>query len=448
MMKEKRWDVIATIFVGLMSALIAWEANKIGDLQAQIAVTSSLPNIQVNERQVFDEEEGQVVASTIEISNLEGRLSNFNASIVTVVNFVYSEIGKEYYCVDIPIKSYYIINEISGVNNGVIEKKNSMDNFLKLWELRKEVRERCTSDDVIMIVDQPISYIKITYDDLLGNGREEYYCSNAIKTYHLDETVGEEKYQLYANMIDAGYYIDPNWTDQIDVDNFCDLAHRISELDNEFQYENNDSFYKGDGIKMTWDILDVIGVIIALLSFFVAVRAMKLQHKSIVYNNRLEIYTEVERLYKKCICIVQKSKTIKNVYSRKIFIASCMYGMGDEEYRVVTDAVEKEKKSKNKKSKVKALLQEDWVRLLGTYSDLYIKKYLDNDIESKMNLFFSEKLAKSVMKVYNCYDELRLGIILFEEEELDERMDQLQESIEEFEKCKVLKKMKRKLPVR
>ena len=211
MKKEIKWDVIvdiiATLVVGLVGAWIALEANKIGELQAQIAVQSSLPNIQINEKYVLDEETGNAETTVIEISNLEGRLNNYDSSIVSVIEYSYSDLGVSSFRVNLPIAAYYYVNEISGVTNGRIETKCCYDNFKKISNLRKKVHQE-RNDDEIYYLGQVESYIRITYRDLLNTERVEYYRSDAINTNRLDERQGEIYFEKYMELWDEGYAID------------------------------------------------------------------------------------------------------------------------------------------------------------------------------------------------------------------------------------------------
>lgn len=448
MKKGIKWDVMATLFVGIMGAWIAIEANKIGNLQAQIAVQSSLPNIQINEKYVIDEETGNAVATVLEISNLEGRLDNYDSSIVSVIKYSYSDMGTLSFEVNVPISAYYYASGISGVTNGLIETKYSYDNFKKISELRKKVRME-KNDDEICNLGQVESYIKITYRDLLNNERVEYYRSDAIYTNRLDEEQGKLYFEKYMKLWEEGYAIDLDQYEKLSAESLKQIAYSISELE-DGNRELSKKIIQSTGEKSMIDnVINILGIVIASISLFVAIRAIKQQNRGIVFNNRLEVYMEIERISLKCARIVEVCKTVQPVYRQKNIITACMFNMKDEAFEVARKAIELEANVSDKCSGQTEDIKENvkWAELLECYAKIYINQYLDSDIESKLRLFYSKEIADSAIELYRRYDEMRLGLLVIDEEELSKQMAKIEDSMNIFEEKSILKKMKKELPV-
>ena len=62
---------------------LAIKANEMTKIQTEVARNSSLPNIQVVEKNLINEKTGKTDDSIIQISNLNGRLNNYESRIVT-----------------------------------------------------------------------------------------------------------------------------------------------------------------------------------------------------------------------------------------------------------------------------------------------------------------------------------------------------------------------------
>ena len=201
---------------------------------------------------------------------------------------------------------------------------------------------------------------------------------------------------------------------------------------------------------MTKCISDMAEIIIACISLFVAIRAIKQQNRGVVFMQRLDVYMEIEQAYSKCVRIVKRSKKSKSLHAQKNVIAVCLFNLGDE----VIDIAMKAIKVENLVDKDNAVCEKEinkekkWEKLLDKYAHIYVSRYLDNDIETRLRLFYSEKIADITIDLYRKYDDLRLSFLAYNIEELGDRILKLEESIKCFEDHNVLNKMKRELPIR
>ena len=71
-----KWEILITIIISITSIFLAIKANEMTKIQTEVARNSSLPNIQVVEKNLINEKTGKTDYSIIQISNLNGRLNN------------------------------------------------------------------------------------------------------------------------------------------------------------------------------------------------------------------------------------------------------------------------------------------------------------------------------------------------------------------------------------
>ena len=84
-----KWEILITIIISITSIFLAIKANEMTKIQTEVARNSSLPNIQVVEKNLINEKTGKTDDSIIQISNLNGRLNNYESRIVTFLKCSY-----------------------------------------------------------------------------------------------------------------------------------------------------------------------------------------------------------------------------------------------------------------------------------------------------------------------------------------------------------------------
>ena len=104
MKKDKKWEVIITIIVSITGVIIAGLTYGTNRLQAKVAKNESLPNFVVEEKAEYDEIADKTIDTVIEISNLEGRLNNYNSETITILQCQYIDEEGEFYSADIPVE--------------------------------------------------------------------------------------------------------------------------------------------------------------------------------------------------------------------------------------------------------------------------------------------------------------------------------------------------------
>ena len=69
----KKWEILITLIISVTSIFLATKANEMTRIQTEVVRNSSLPDLQVVEKNENEYD------SVIEISNLEGRIDNYNS---------------------------------------------------------------------------------------------------------------------------------------------------------------------------------------------------------------------------------------------------------------------------------------------------------------------------------------------------------------------------------
>lgn len=195
------------------------------------------------------------------------------------------------------------------------------------------------------------------------------------------------------------------------------------------------------------NITDIATIVVALVSLFISVRAVKLQQMGIVFENRLNVYLEVENIYSKCKQMVKLCSKSKGAFAKKNMIQICMYGINAEESMILGEAFKYEREMEKADCiERKNEIENEWHKLVERYADVYIEKYID--IVSKIKLFYDEDVADYFEKVNNIFDDLQLGVIICDEDEIDERIKKLEVALGEFEDKNIIYEMKKKLPIK
>ena len=77
------WNMLITVVIGLTGIFLSKQANNISKLQAEIARNSTLPIIMIDEKVTAENSLNGEERSIIEIYNLDGKMNNYQSSIIT-----------------------------------------------------------------------------------------------------------------------------------------------------------------------------------------------------------------------------------------------------------------------------------------------------------------------------------------------------------------------------
>ena len=293
-----KWEVVITIIISIVGVFISWQAYKISELQAEIARNSLLPNIQVNEIQKIDEQTGDFYETVLQISNLEGKIYNFDSEIVTFLSCEYVDKNGDIYIEDIPLFSYYIVRYNSGNNIGVLEEKITAGNWNRVKQLRSKILEynKTSGESLYMEID---TYVAVKYIDLLNDEQILYYSIDLFDTTIMDKDDGKVKFDRYYELVKKDLYINPN-NEEIEIEEVIENIFKISELSYEEHDENNET-KEGEFEGMTEVLSAILG---AVVTYWFGIRQERKKEKkeeshatSILYYDlkSIEYYLTKER---------------------------------------------------------------------------------------------------------------------------------------------------------
>lgn len=337
------WEVIITIIIGLTGVFVAIKANSIAQMQALIARNSALPTIGVDEKIQECMGVSWKESSIIEISNLSGKMNNYQAEAITFLhcNYFASDTA-EYIAVEIPIENYYLINIREGVASGLIERKDTAGNYIKIKNLQESIRQYNYENKSGQSIDTYIqTYLRISYTDLLDEKQTLYYSLDLISEKMIATDLGKTQFDKYNTLIGKKLCIDTNRTNEVAVDGVIDTVEAIIGLG---EINNIDILEETDmEILNEPSISTIVGSIIGFAgSILGGVFAYKIQSKkqerfaaSVLYNDLMSI----ERYLKKERSSVnlRYSDNWQNLVSNCIFLTDesldLIYMIYDEAYK-------------------------------------------------------------------------------------------------------------------
>lgn len=263
-MKKINWNVIITIMISIVGIYISWKANQIYILQAEIARSTSLPNIHIDEKQVLNSDFGNYTDTVIEISNLEGKLNNYHSEVITVLQCQYLDANCIFYNIEVPINNYYIVTTHSGNSEGIIETKWTTNNYEKIRNLDNEVL-KFNDEGIETLIFTVKSYIKISFLDILNEEKDLYYISDIFTTQLMDNQEGEEKFNLFRNLERHNLGLNPNTTEKISVNDLIENIHNISLMDEDILSDNAMRNIEGE----TWNMNEIVAAILGAVLAYV-----------------------------------------------------------------------------------------------------------------------------------------------------------------------------------
>ena len=180
-----KWEILITIIISITSIFLAIKANEMTKIQTEVARNSSLPNIQVVEKNLINEKTGKTDDSIIQISNLNGRLNNYESRIVTFLKCSYLDNKNNVYEEEIPIFNYYIIGRQSGNTEGILEEKITGKNSNKIKKMMEKILQYNDSDSSLYVEIE--SYLCVSYIDILGEKHRIYYLTDVFESKLITE---------------------------------------------------------------------------------------------------------------------------------------------------------------------------------------------------------------------------------------------------------------------
>lgn len=209
-MNDSKWSEVFAAISAIISLFIAFKAYEISELQANISKNSLLPNIQIKTEYVNNESSNELEDTIIEISNLDGKINNYNSRIITYLKCDYLNNNYDYYSVNIPVSSYYYLNFNSDNNIGVLETKHSLNNSTEYYNLYNDVLKWNSIDANGTLGIELESCLEITYLDLLGEKQQQYYIVGITNSNYIEESEARKIFFDYESLCDENIYVDFN----------------------------------------------------------------------------------------------------------------------------------------------------------------------------------------------------------------------------------------------
>ena len=179
---------------------------------------------------------------------------------------------------------------------------------------------------------------------------------------------------------------------------------------------------------------NILSLIVSVIAVLISIYAITSQNKGVVFEHRLLIYIEVQTIYDNCRKIVEKCPQI-DFQRQKGLIAMILFGFNTAEADLI------------KKYLDQSLSKNDGRAALLEYLDINLSKHLDTALLQDCKIFFNEKVYENVEKLYSMYKGFRLTFLASTEEEMTQSYQEMKLVLDDFQEKKVLKKMKRKLPI-
>ena len=202
-----KWEILITIIISITSIFLAIKANEMTKIQTEVARNSSLPNIQVVEKNLINEKTGKTDDSIIQISNLNGRLNNYESRIVTFLKCSYLDNKNNVYEEEIPIFNYYIIGRQVGILKAFWKKKITGKNSNKIKkDDGKKILQYNDSDSSLYVEIE--SYLCVSYIDILGEKHRIYYLTDVFESKLITEKEGQNKFEIYDKLFSLNEGID------------------------------------------------------------------------------------------------------------------------------------------------------------------------------------------------------------------------------------------------
>lgn len=177
-------------------------------------------------------------------------------------------------------------------------------------------------------------------------------------------------------------------------------------------------------------------LILSIIAIVISIIAINAQNKGVVFEKRLELYVNADRIFKSCELIVKRC-TGRQARNQKNLISLILFRPNSQEAECL-----RELRNTNEQN-------DRYAQLLDEYVSIYIEKHMQEKekIVEELAIFYPQKIAAYIQKLIFYYDELLVSFPILERAEIDEWIENVKKVLDLIEEKKILAKMKWKLPI-
>lgn len=176
--------------VSVLTIIIANNANRIAEKELQAENAALQPKFEVSEHYEHSDSSDEMwMNSVLEISNLGEPFSNIEFSTICILEF-YS-LSDSYVSENFKLIGFYLAHIWTDNKVGLICTSKAYHNWYNYWQFSKNVL-----DFGIGYTDLK-KYVKISYEDQLGENHLQYYEVNSTRSKQLSEYEGNTIFEEY-----------------------------------------------------------------------------------------------------------------------------------------------------------------------------------------------------------------------------------------------------------
>ena len=190
---------IATVIVAINANSIAKQANQIAEMQLYVNKEEIQPDFVISQTLEESRKGVENGNSILYISNIGGHYTNIEINCICEINLSYFENDVDVTSYSFGVYDFYLFKVWSGSAEGLICKMFCEGNWENFRIFYFDVLNDHHIDDAIVDL---IHYIKITYNDILGENHTKYYSFNGIQQQLLSKDTGEEAFEEFDKKLD------------------------------------------------------------------------------------------------------------------------------------------------------------------------------------------------------------------------------------------------------
>lgn len=177
-------------------------------------------------------------------------------------------------------------------------------------------------------------------------------------------------------------------------------------------------------------------LILSIIAIVISIIAINAQNKGVVFEKRLKLYVNANRISKSCASIAKCCKG-RPATGQINLISLILFKPNSREAECLRELGSTTEQS------------EQYHQLLDTYTSICIDVYLKENekINEELSVFYPPRIARYIQDLLFYYDELLMSFPILETAEIEEWINNVQKILDVIEEKNILKKMKRKMSI-